>query len=181
MIKDKDILLRPLRREDVQKINSWRNDLSLIKMTQGLRFPKPKELDEDWINNTLLDKSNKNIYFAIEVDNDKEREMIGVVQLTQIDYTSRTAVLGIMLGDPKNQGKGYGFIIYNNILEYAFSCLNIRKIISYVVSYNDRSFSLYNKIQGFEEEGVLRKHFYFDGEYHDVCILSIFKDDFVKK
>jgi RimJ/RimL family protein N-acetyltransferase len=38
---------------------------------------------------------------------------------------------------------------------------------------------MHEKIGGFIEEGRLRKHVYFDGEYHDVVILSLFRENFI--
>lgn len=38
MINGENIILRPLKIEDLEKTHQWRNDLELIKLTQGIRF-----------------------------------------------------------------------------------------------------------------------------------------------
>ena len=40
---------------------------------------------------------------------------------------------------------------------------------------------MHQKIGNFKQEGVLKQHVFFDGEYHDVLILSIFKEDFLNR
>ena len=178
MLIGKNIVLRPLRIEDLEKTHEWRNNMELIKLVQGIRFPKTLEMDKDWFDNVLNDKSNRNIYFGI--DEIKTGDFIGIIQLNNIDYISGTAIWGFIIGDKGKQGKGYGKEFSNLILEYSFNVLNLRKIISYVVSFNINSCNLFNKILGFNKEGVLKNQIFFDGEYHDVNILSLFKEDFIK-
>ena len=56
----------------------------------------------------------------------------------------------------------------------------LRKIFSTVFDYNKQS--LMNNIQaGFKEEGCFKEYRYYDGEFHDMHILSISRDDFYNK
>ena len=104
MLIGEKIILRPLKIEDLEKTHEWRNNLELIKLTQGIRFPKTMEMDRDWFNQALNDKSNRNIYFGI--DEIETGEFIGIIQLNGIDYISGTANWGFMIGEINNQGKG---------------------------------------------------------------------------
>lgn len=52
--------------EDLEKTHKWRNDIELVKLTQGIRFPKTFEMDKEWFDNALNDTSNRNIYFSID-------------------------------------------------------------------------------------------------------------------
>jgi len=175
MLIGKNIILRPLKIDDLEKVNEWRNNLELIKMTQGIRFPKTIEMDRDWFENALKDKSNNNIYFGI--DEIEKNEFIGIIQLTNIDYISGTCVIGISIGDKSKRGKGYSMEAQKLLYEYAFKMLNIRKITSYVAVYNNISIKMFEK-GGFKEEGKLQKHIFIDGKYHDVVILSLFRENF---
>lgn len=178
MLKGKNILLRPLKLEDLYKVHQWRNDTEIVKLTQGVRFPKTLEMDKEWFEITLNDKSNKNIYFGIDELN--SMEFIGIVQLNQIDYISGTAILGFVIGDINYRGKGLGFEFVNLILDYAFFSLNLRKIITYNISNNNSTFFLQKKI-GFIQEGNLKNQIYQDGIYFDVLILSLFRQSFISK
>ena len=177
MLAGEKIILRPLKIEDLEKTHEWRNNLELIKLTQGVRFPKTTEMDRDWFNQALNDKSNRNIYFGI--DEIETGDFIGIIQLNNIDYISGTANWGFMIGETINQSKGIGTEFSTLILNYTFNNLNLRKITSYVVENNSISIRLFRKL-GFNEEGILRKHYFVEGEYRDILILSLFKDDYLK-
>jgi len=176
MLKGENIVLRPLKIEDLEKVNRWRNNIELIKLTQGIRFPKSREMDEEWFNNVLRDKSNRNIYFGVqETETD---ELVGLIQLNDIDYISGTARWGFVIGEKESQGKGYSTEAPELLFNYAFNVLNLRKIYGYPISYNIATMKMHDKIGGFKEEGILKQHVYFDGKYHDVLILSLFREDF---
>ena len=52
--------------------------------------------------------------------------------------------------------------------------------INFVFVEGDTDIRLFRKL-GFNEEGVLRKHYFVDGEYKDVLIMSLFRIDFDTK
>ena len=64
------------------------------------------------------------------------------------------------------------------LLNYAFNTLNLRKIVSRVVSFNRRS-KAYSEKCGYKVEGVLKKDIFKDGEYHDLICMAVFKDDWL--
>ena len=175
MLIGKNIIIRPLKMGDLEKTHEWRNNLELIKLTQGIRFPKTFEMDKDWFENALNDKSNRNIYFGI--DEIATGDFIGLTQLNNIDYISGVALWGFIIGDLSKQGKGYGIEFSKLVLSYAFKILNIRKVVGYIAEYNQVSLNLFKKLN-FKEEGKLQRHVFFDNKYHDVIILSLFREDF---
>jgi len=178
MLAGEKIILRPLKIEDLEKTHEWRINLKLIKLTQGVSFPKTTEMDRDWFNQALNDKSNRNIYFGI--DEIETGDFIGIIQLNNIDYISGTAIWGIIIGDRDKRGRGYSVEAANLFFVYAFNVLNLRKIFSYLISFNDATFRMHQKIGNFKPEGILENHVFFDGNYHDILILSLFKDDYLK-
>jgi RimJ/RimL family protein N-acetyltransferase len=61
--------------------------------------------------------------------------------------------------------------------DYLFKNYPIRKI--YLSSYSDNITSLeFSKSAGFSEEGRLIKHKYFNGKYHDLITLGLFRENF---
>lgn len=176
MLKGTKIILRPLKIEDLEKTHEWRNDIELIKLTQGIRFPKTLEMDKEWFEHALNDKSNRNIYFGI--DEIETKEFVGIIQLNNIDYISGTASWGFIIGDKNKQAKGYSVEAPILLFSYAFNILNLRKIIGYPIAFNRASIRMHEKIGNFIEEGRLTKHVYFDNEYHDVLIMTLFRENF---
>ena len=178
MLIGKNIILRPLKRSDMAKTLEWRNNLELIKLTQGIRFPKTEEMESEWFDNALKDKSNRNIYFGI--DEIETNKFIGIIQLNNIDWISKTAIWGFIIGDKEDRGKGYSVEAPNLLFDYAFNVLNLRKIFGYPIYFNKATLRMHEKIGSFKQEGCLKEHVYFDGKYFDVLILSLFKEDFKK-
>ncbi len=65
------------------------------------------------------------------------------------------------------------------LLEYAFRELNLRKIYSDVIGYNERSLA-YAKKCGYVEEARLPNHFYRKGQYWDKVILVVYREEWEK-
>ena len=93
------------------------------------------------------------------------------------DSINRTGVIGVMLGNPKHQRKGYGTEAVNLLLDYGFSFLNFRNISLNVFEYNEAAYNLYKKI-GFKEVGRLRKAAEILGETYDIIIMDMLREEF---
>ncbi|MDE0939516.1 MAG: GNAT family protein, partial [Pirellulales bacterium] len=102
--------------------------------------------------------------------------LIGFCSLTDIDYQSSNAQFGIMIGDTKFHGQGVGPEALAHTVEYAFKSLNLHRIYVVVRGTNDRAAKLFNQA-GFKREGVMREHYYVNGHYEDVIIMSLLKID----
>jgi len=166
--------LRPFKTEDFKATFPWRQDGELRKLAQFHSFPVTEELEQDWIDSILKNRSDKTVYYAIE--NIEEKKLIGYFLLKDINWVNRVAWLGIIIGELSDRGKGYGKVSLELGLGYAFDYLNLRKISLEVLSGNKAAIALYNKA-GFIEEGVLKKHFFFEAKYHDVKIMSLFNSE----
>jgi RimJ/RimL family protein N-acetyltransferase len=171
IIKEGKIALRPFKLEDYKTTLQWRQEIELRKLAQFHSFPVTEEIEQQWIDSVLKDRSDKSIYYAIE--NFEENRLIGYFLLKDINWINRIAKMGIILGDIESRGKGIGKIALELALKYTFNNLNLRKITLDVISDNKAAIALYEKV-GFVEEGLLKKHFYFDSMYYDVKIMSLF-------
>lgn len=63
--------------------------------------------------------------------------------------------------------------------DYLFNRYSIRKIYCSVMEFNKTSIDILEALE-FKLEGVLRKHKYLNGEYYDVNIYALYKEDFKK-
>lgn len=72
-------------------------------------------------------------------------------------------------------GATAGMIFYNHL----FKIKPIRKIYCTVYEYNKDSLNLL-KTAGFKEEGILKKHRYFNGNYFDMYIMSLQRENLYK-
>lgn len=173
MLNGNRICLRPLKKSDNSLFFKWRNNIEYIGMAQSIRFPKHEFLEENWTEHKSKDTSNKEIFFIIEIS--ETNEAIGFTQLSNIDWISRNCSFGISINESQHQKKGFANEAMEVLYGYAFNILNIEKIWLEVTSLNIPAIKLYEKF-GFTLEGQLKKHYYWDSQYHDVLIYSLFKN-----
>jgi RimJ/RimL family protein N-acetyltransferase len=108
---------------------------------------------------------------------DKENDaLIGAIGLHRIDRQNMTAATGTSIGNKEYWGKGYGTEAKMLLLEFAFNELNLRKIYSDVIGYNERSLK-YAKKCGYVEEARLPEHYFRKGKYWDKVILAVYSKE----
>jgi RimJ/RimL family protein N-acetyltransferase len=176
MLQSNNLRLRSLRIEDLNYLNEWRNELENKIMTQGYRLPVTILQDEEWLRKKMANTHGDEVFFIVEEI--VESVPIGLIQLTNIDNISGTAIWGFVIGDKSKRGKGYSVEAPLLLFDYAFNILNLRKLIGYPIAYNKATLRMHQKIGIVHEEGRLKKHYYLNGEYHDIIIISIFREDF---
>ncbi len=166
--------LRELEREDIKKINKWRNDPHLIAcLGAPYRFIN-EDVDSNWYDNYL--RTRNNAVRCVIVDDTNEDEVLGLISLMDINYINRSGELHIMIGGQENRGKGLGTFAVRAMIAHAFQNLNLRRIELGVLENNTPAIRLYEKT-GFIREGVKRQSNYKNGEYISMIMMSILKDD----
>jgi RimJ/RimL family protein N-acetyltransferase len=170
------VMLEEITAKDVPAINRWRKDKELVShLGATFRFINI-ETDKQWFENYLKDRGNQvrcGIYL-------RPRKLVGVVYLTHIDQVNRNAEFSIMLGEKKCWGKGIGSVAAKSMLEHGFKDLNLQRIYLYVVEDNKRAAGVYKKL-GFRQEGILRKAVYKNGTYKNIFLMSVLKEEFLRK
>jgi UDP-4-amino-4,6-dideoxy-N-acetyl-beta-L-altrosamine N-acetyltransferase len=164
--------LRELEKIDIDTINSWRNDPDLI-LYLGAPFRYISiEIDQKWYE-SYLNNRNSCVRCSIVDDNDN---ILGLVSLTGINYTNRTCVYSIMIGNNECRGKGIGTYATNTMLNHAFNNMNMNRVELLVLESNERAIHMYEKC-GFVYEGKKREAVYKNGRYCDMLIYSVIKSD----
>lgn len=172
-LKGKNVTLRPIEKCDIPNLSKWINDPEVRQFVYSY-LPTPLLFEEKWVEE--LGKRNANdIVLLIELHN--EGVPIGTMGLHRIDWRSRVATTGALIGETRFQSKGYGTEAKMLLLQYAFYELGLRKICSEVFAFNGRS-KRYLEKSGYTVEGVRKKQIFANGDYHDVILLALFKEDF---
>ena len=167
-----NIYLSPISFDDVEEYAEMVND---IKVSVGLGYLSYTNIIDFESEKEFLISVKKEKRFAVRLlEND---ELLGNVGFKSVGEIHRTAEMGIMLGNPKYQRKGYGMEAINLLLDYGFSFLNLRNISLNVFEYNEVAYNLYKKI-GFKEAGRLRKAVEIMGKTYDVIIMDMLKEEF---
>ncbi len=169
-LRGKKVILRPFNKAtDLETFWRWINDPDIKQFMTGYK-PIALVAEEKWFDEH---PSRRNaIALAIETN---DGQLIGNMGLHQIDWVSRFATTGAMIGEEEFQNKGYGTDAKMTLLNYAFNHLGLRKIMSQVLDFNGRSLH-YSQKCGYSEEARLRDMYFRNGEYHDEVILSVTRE-----
>lgn len=171
-LKGKKTVLRPLAESDLPRIVRWINDPEVRRLISN-NYPQTEEEEKEWLKN-LGKKKPHDIVFVMET---VEGRPIGLMGLHQIHEVNRTATTGALIGEKDCWGQGYGSDAKMQLLKYAFDTLNLRKISSSVIAFNERSYR-YSLKCGYRDEAVLKEHFFREGRYWNNMLLAVFREDF---
>lgn len=99
--------------------------------------------------------------------------------LTGIDYINRTAESHILIGNKDYWGKGYAREALLQILKYGFEEHGLNRIEAHINADNFASLKMHTKC-GYKKEGILRQALYKHGEFKDVVVMSILKEELLE-
>jgi ribosomal-protein-alanine N-acetyltransferase len=168
------VYLRAFEPDDYKKINAWRRNEELYRLTTGNRYFVSSERDRRWVLEKIDDQAT--LYFAICVSED--HTMIGYASLAEIDYkNSHAEWSGIVIGEEQYRGRGYATEATYLLLEYAFDELGMNRVAGTWLVENTVSVFL-GKSMGFRTEGILREYVYKNGKRHDVLVMSMLRPEF---
>lgn len=174
MLKGDKVILKPMRREYLERYYEFLNEVDL-QLLSSEDPPMPMEYERlvKQFEEHLARPQGEVLWFAIEVQGGK---FVGQALLHRIDHAARTAELGITIGDRDYTNRKYGRDAVGMLVKYAFRLLNLRKIYLTTNGTNVRAQKAFARA-GFVEEGRLKDHIWLDGKYDDLVYMSIFRDD----
>lgn len=165
------VCLRAYKEEDIKMAMKLVNDKELKKfLVTNIPFPMSLWEEEAWVKSQKGSESGE-YNFAIE--DIKTGKYIGGCGIQKVNWLTRVAVVGIMIGDKDYWGKGYGTDAMKVLMKFIFEDMNISKIRLHTFSFNERAKKCYEKC-GFEVEGVLKNEIFKEGKYYDEIIMAAF-------
>ena len=177
MIEGKLVNLRAPEMDDLERNYTWINDREVTRYLAA-RYPMSLAAEETWMRETATRAmSYQHTFFAIET---KERRHIGNTNYFNISPESRSAEIGIMIGDKDHWSKGYGADALICLLRFGFEEMNLHRAALNVYAPNARAIACYRKV-GFLDEACMRSAVYQEGAYHDILWLSMLEDEFYAK
>ena len=170
------IYLRPLCRDDLNECYlSWLNDPEVNRFLTSGRFPYTMDELESYYER-LVGSRSEIILAIIDKSTDKH---IGNIKLGPIDWISREAALGLLIGEKSFWGQGYGTEAVRLILDYAFKRLNLHKVCLGVHANHPEAIGAYKRA-GFREEGRLREAAFIWGEYVDGLRMGVLREEYLE-
>lgn len=175
-LEGKNVFLSPLSKEDdLSSYGNWLNDQETTVFMGSGRFPLNINALRDYIDSFKNSKDSMLLGIFLKSD-DKH---IGNITLQKIDWKDRHGEIGIVIGDKESRGKGYATEAIRLFADHAFYRLNLNKVSSGMVKGNEASKKAFEKA-GFKVEGVLREHFFLDGQYLDSYRLGLLKSEYIR-
>jgi len=172
-LQGKKVTLRPLLEEDIPFLLKWINTEEVRRYL--MRYtPATRKIEHDWLE-YLHKNQDKDVCLVIQAG----RRPIGTIHV-RIDWKDRVGNIGIQIGEPVNQEKGYGTDAAMTILKYSFDTLNLRKLEWLANAINDRSIACAKRC-GFKEEARLREELFVDGKYCDQLIFGLFRHEWLPR
>ena len=168
------IYLSPRNSEDVEIFTKWLNDFHVTDGLGRSGLLVTLNGEKEYLEKIHDDDMTRYYFVIVTLEKD---EMIGTISLENMNYTNRSAELGIFIGDETYRGKGIGKEAIHLILDYGFNYLNLNSIHLTVLSFNERAIACYKKC-GFKEAGKLREDYYLNGKYYDKILMDILKSEF---
>lgn len=171
-LSNKLVKLRPIRISDAERYVKWFSDQEVNKFVGQQTISLKQE--RVYILKSKTRKAAK--VFAIET---AAGIHIGSIGLHRIDNKNRSAEYGIIIGDKKFWGKGYGRAASDLILAYGFKSLKLNRIWLNVYKFNKRGIQLYRKL-GFKREGVQREYVRRGNTYYNAYLMSLLTKEWGK-
>lgn len=120
------------------------------------------------------DKTQKEFTICLKETN----EAVGRIYISNInDHYDSLDISRIYIADPAMRGKGYGEEALRLALKWSFEEMNMERVTLDHFSDNIIANSLYKKV-GFTPEGTMRHCGKKNGQYVDLCLMSILKNEY---
>lgn len=165
------LYLRPLERADMVISQSWINDEAVRKY---LTARGPISFDQQIQYFETTQNSHKHRVLAI-VLHEGDR-YIGNIGLHNIDWQSRVATSGTLIGETDCWGLGYAKEAKLLLLEHAFKDMGLRRVESKIMAPNVAS-ARCQLACGYKLEGVSRQRHFRGGKYVDEHLYAILRED----
>jgi RimJ/RimL family protein N-acetyltransferase len=174
-LQDGTVALRALEPKDAEFTVAWRNDPEVRDQILSFRFPVSHVMEANFIDRAIAGDGIQQCVAGIVDASDGA--LCGIAYLRDIEWISRNAAFGLMIGRRDRQRRGLGRRALRLMLHHGFDVLNLERIYLYVVEYNLPARRLY-ETSGFAYEGALRKHVALGGRRFDLLVMGMLRDEF---
>ncbi len=166
------VRLRAREPEDEPLLYQWFNDPEVTEHL-AMRYPVSHRSEREFIDR-VSELNYGHAGFAITTL--AEGRLIGGCDLLDTRAESRSATLGIAIGDKAYWDGGYGTDAMRTLCRFGFEMMNLHRIQLDVYAGNERARHVYEKV-GFKVEVRKRQAMYKLGRYQDVYVMGLLEGE----
>lgn len=174
-IRGRKVTLRAIEAGDLDLLHKWSNDPEINYQLGGWHFPSSRQDQQRWFEKLSLSGGNQR--FAVETE---DLGLIGMANLVELNWKDRNAFHGMLLGNKDTRGKGYGTDTVMAINRYAFEELNLMRLDTTIIAYNEPSIAVYTRKCGWTIEGTKKNYYFRKNKWWDQLVLGITREDYFR-
>jgi len=168
------VRLRAVEPSDAETHFAWDQDADMERRLDRVHVPRSRAATRQWAERAAVQVSDDdNHHFEIET---LMGEFVGSVSVHNSDRRNGTFELGIAILDAQRR-RGYASDAIALVLRYYFEELRYQKLTVRVYDFNEPSIRLFERL-GFQHEGRLRRMIFTKGQFFDVVLLGLTKEEF---
>lgn len=172
------MILRRFAESDLSVIFTYRNDLEVAKY-QNWTATGENELRAFIRDLKTARPGTPGEWFQVAVELKSTKELIGDCALKINKEDARQGEIGFTLA-LKHQGKGFATEAVSGLLDYAFTKLELHRIIAITDCENTASVHLLERL-GMRREGHFLQNIRNKGEWRDEYLYAILRDEWLQK
>ncbi len=170
------IELKPFDLSNAETHFRWNNDEELNFYDSD--YPHREESYDEFVNRMKLFTLNGDHGLKLfEIHDEDSGELIGVIDIYDIDNYNRRCHIDCTIGDKEFRNKGYGEAALQKALAVCFTDMGMNKVLTTAFDFNESWINLVQKL-GFSKDGILRKHTWKQDGYCDKFLFSLLKEEF---
>lgn len=173
IVVNDQVHLSEFRSSDKHALIEHLNDRDIYDRTLRIPFPYTDAAADEWLALVakITNQQGRQVQFAVRT---ADESLIGGFGFDGFQIgKSHRAEIGYWLAKPF-WGQGIMTAVVQRICQHAFEEFGLVKLTAHVFTFNPASARVLEKC-GFEQEGVLRKHFLKDGQFIDARLFAVLR------
>jgi aminoglycoside 6'-N-acetyltransferase len=177
-IETERLILRPMLMSDVEDLYEYQSNPEIVRYIPwpARTMEQVKEAAQKTIDTAKSDLEEINDYIVLVWEQKNSGKVIGQSNMGLISKEHKTSNIG-WVTHQDFQSKGYAFEATKSLLAYAFTNLDLHRVIADIDTRVQISANLAEKL-GMRREGTFVEGEFFKGEWCDMWLYSILKREF---
>jgi len=171
-----NIVLTPFSKDDIDQLLNWVDSKELLLRWAGTFFQHPLSQSqcEQYLESAQQSPPSRIIFKALNKDTN---EPVGHIELDGFDSENQSAfICRVLVGNPTYRGQGIGREMVKQLVNIAFTQLELHRLAVGVLEFNTSAIRCYEQA-GFQHEGCYREIVKYDDQFHSLISMSLLRQE----